>query len=270
MSNLTIQTSVNSVPTQPSRQTQQPSAPAQVAPTNQQGASSLATGDHLQTYTVKKDDNLWNISKSKLGDPTLWKNIHNLNKDQIKNPDLIYPGQVLKLPILAQPTPTPAQPTQPTQPPVVSEPAPVQPTPPPAQPPVAAEPTPAPVQPTPPAIIDAPTAPTQPASRLRNDIGRAAVIGGAVGAIGTAAALTVITANLSAPLSNLGGYATAQVVAKKITSLGLSVPQGPGLSKLVTAVGGPKMAAAGVAIGVGIAVAGIAAGGYYLYNKAHN
>ncbi len=269
MSNLAIQSPSSAIQTQPIPQSKPEKVQPQAAPS---GASSLANGDQLQTYTVKKGDNLWNISKSKLGDPNLWKSIHNLNKGQIKNPDLIYPNQILKLPILAQPTqPTPTQPapTQPSQPaqPAQPTPAPVQPTP--AQPPVISEPT-LPVQPAPPAVVDAPLAPTKPGSSLRSDIGRAAVIGGAIGAIGTAAALTAITANLSAPLSNLGGYGTAQVVAKKVASLGLKVPQGPGLSKLVSTVGGPKMAAAGVAIGVGLAVAGIAAGSYYLYNKAND
>jgi LysM repeat protein len=30
--------------------------------------------------------------------PTTWQAIYNLNRDQIKNPDLIYPGQILQMP----------------------------------------------------------------------------------------------------------------------------------------------------------------------------
>ena len=69
-------------------------------------------------------------------------------------------------------------------------------------------------------------------------------------------------------MSNLGGYGTAQLVAQKLASFGLAVPQGPALTKMVASIGGPKVAAAGVAVGVGLAAAGIAAGGYYLYRKA--
>ena len=47
------------------------------------------------TYTVKKGDCLWNIAKQFLGDGTRYKEIYNLNRDKIVNPNLIYPGQVL-------------------------------------------------------------------------------------------------------------------------------------------------------------------------------
>ena len=47
------------------------------------------------TYTVKKGDCLWNIAKKQLGDGAKYKEI--ARKNGISNPDLIYPGQVLKL-----------------------------------------------------------------------------------------------------------------------------------------------------------------------------
>ena len=50
------------------------------------------------TYTVKKGDCLLNIAKQFLGDGTRYKEIYNLNRDKIVNPNLIYPGQVLILP----------------------------------------------------------------------------------------------------------------------------------------------------------------------------
>ena len=50
------------------------------------------------TYTVKSGDCLWNIAKKYLGDGSRYNEIYNLNKDKIKNPNLIYAGQVLTLP----------------------------------------------------------------------------------------------------------------------------------------------------------------------------
>jgi hypothetical protein len=95
-----------------------------------------------------------------------------------------------------------------------------------------------------------------------------------IGTAGTAGALIAITSKLAPPLSNLGGYATAQVVAKSVNGVvgkvGLKVPTGPALTKIVSKVGGPKVAGAVTAVAVGAVVAGVAAGGYYLYNKATN
>lgn len=51
-----------------------------------------------KTYTVLSGDCLWNIAKKYLGDGARYPEIYNLNKDKIKNPNLIYPGQVLTLP----------------------------------------------------------------------------------------------------------------------------------------------------------------------------
>jgi nucleoid-associated protein YgaU len=50
------------------------------------------------TYTVVAGDNLSKIAKHHYGDANQWKKIWEANKDQIKNPDLIHPGQVLKIP----------------------------------------------------------------------------------------------------------------------------------------------------------------------------
>jgi nucleoid-associated protein YgaU len=58
----------------------------------------------MDTYTVgtweSSKDCLWNIAgkKSVYNDPWKWKKIYMANKDQIKNPDIIYPGQILKIP----------------------------------------------------------------------------------------------------------------------------------------------------------------------------
>ena len=51
-----------------------------------------------KTYTVKAGDTLSGIAKEHLGNANDYMKIFNLNKDQLKDPDLIKPGQVLKLP----------------------------------------------------------------------------------------------------------------------------------------------------------------------------
>ncbi|MGN7837006.1 LysM peptidoglycan-binding domain-containing protein [Stenotrophomonas sp. 22385] len=50
------------------------------------------------TYTVQKGDTLSKIAKNELGDANAWQKIFELNKDVLKDPDKIFPDQVLKLP----------------------------------------------------------------------------------------------------------------------------------------------------------------------------
>ena len=71
----------------------------------QSGSSSTArpappppTAKPEQTYTVVSGDNLSKIAKKFYGDSKQWRKIFEANKDTIENPDLIYPGQVLKIP----------------------------------------------------------------------------------------------------------------------------------------------------------------------------
>ena len=51
-----------------------------------------------QTYTVNKGDTLSKIAKEFYGSANRWHEIYDANRDQISNPDLIKPGQVLKIP----------------------------------------------------------------------------------------------------------------------------------------------------------------------------
>lgn len=58
--------------------------------------SELAA-DAPDTYTVKRGDTLWAISGIFLKRPWRWPELWGMNLDDIKNPHLIYPGQVLYL-----------------------------------------------------------------------------------------------------------------------------------------------------------------------------
>jgi LysM repeat protein len=58
--------------------------------------ADAAAGGGGHTYTVEAGDNLSKIGE-KYGLP--WKAIYDANRDTISNPDLIHPGQELKIPV---------------------------------------------------------------------------------------------------------------------------------------------------------------------------
>ena len=63
-----------------------------------ESAGAAGAVEREKTYTVVSGDSLSKIAKRQYGDANKWKAIYEANKDKIKDPDLIYPGQVLTLP----------------------------------------------------------------------------------------------------------------------------------------------------------------------------
>ena len=50
--------------------------------------------------TVERGNTLWAIAREKYGEGILYVHVYEANKDQIRDPDLIYPGQIFVLPEL--------------------------------------------------------------------------------------------------------------------------------------------------------------------------
>ena len=70
----------------------------------QSGASSTAPppkpapAAEARIHTVAKGDNLSKIAKHYYGNANEWKRIFEANKDVLKDPDKIFPGQKLQIP----------------------------------------------------------------------------------------------------------------------------------------------------------------------------
>lgn len=60
--------------------------------------SSPQSSNAKRTYTVKKGDCLWNIAKQFYGSGSDYTKIYDANTNQVVNPNLIYPGQILVIP----------------------------------------------------------------------------------------------------------------------------------------------------------------------------
>lgn len=92
-----VQSATASTPTAASAPTPPANAPATDASTT--AATADAGGQwSSRTYTVKSGDTLSKIAKDMYGDASRYPQIFEANKPMLKDPDKIYPGQVLRIP----------------------------------------------------------------------------------------------------------------------------------------------------------------------------
>ncbi|MBA2422047.1 MAG: LysM peptidoglycan-binding domain-containing protein [Chitinophagales bacterium] len=59
---------------------------------------SMKAPEASREYTIERGDTLSNIAKKFYGNAGDWKKIYEANKNTIKNPDLIYPGEKIIIP----------------------------------------------------------------------------------------------------------------------------------------------------------------------------
>lgn len=73
---------------------------AEAAAASTAPAAAAATPMAPETYTVKQHDNLWHIAghEEVYGDSFDWPIVFSHNRAQIKDADLIFPGQVFNIP----------------------------------------------------------------------------------------------------------------------------------------------------------------------------
>jgi len=53
----------------------------------------------VEYYVIKKGDTLWAIANKFLGNGSKYPEIFEANREVIKDPDLIYPGQKIRIPL---------------------------------------------------------------------------------------------------------------------------------------------------------------------------
>lgn len=71
------------------------------SPSDLQADIKVETEDYFHKHTVKGGDSLSKIAKHYYGDAGKYMHIFKANTDQLKNPDMIHPGQELTIPFPA-------------------------------------------------------------------------------------------------------------------------------------------------------------------------
>ena len=81
----------------PAAQAAQAAEPAP-APAAEIATAAPAAAPALVSITVQPGFTLWGIAKAQMGDGVMYVQVFEANKDKIRDPDLIYPGQVFTMP----------------------------------------------------------------------------------------------------------------------------------------------------------------------------
>ena len=71
-------------------------------PRPEEGSSSAAVESRNATRVVSRGDSLWRISRVTYGVGTQYAVVYRANRNRIRNPDRIYPGQIIVLPMKAR------------------------------------------------------------------------------------------------------------------------------------------------------------------------
>lgn len=75
-----------------------PTTEAASGPASASGAGIKAASMQPHSVTIREGETLWAVARETYGDPLLYIRVFQANREQIRNPDLIYPGQVFTLP----------------------------------------------------------------------------------------------------------------------------------------------------------------------------
>jgi nucleoid-associated protein YgaU len=73
-----------------------------VTPPSDGGSSSAVVEPKIATMVVSRGDSLWRISRLTYGAGTRYAVIYKANRDQVRDPNRIYPGQIFVLPMKAR------------------------------------------------------------------------------------------------------------------------------------------------------------------------
>jgi nucleoid-associated protein YgaU len=63
-------------------------------------AAPLGASASTRVHTVKPGETLWTIARTTVGDGVFWPALYAANRDRIKDPARVYPGQQLEIPHL--------------------------------------------------------------------------------------------------------------------------------------------------------------------------